>query len=475
MNHHPKGYLMFLSATFLILSCSESPKTATKSASQTVSSDSIVTLAKKAYVYGYPLVIMYETMRSATNVEAPVPNSLSSPQNQFAHFRSFPDATFKDVVKPNNDTYYSTAWLDLSPEPQVLTVPDTKNRYYLLPMLDAYTNVFASPGKRTTGTKADTFLITGPGYRGSVPTGMQQIKAPTSLVWLLGRTQVNSPQDGSSTVKNIQGKYRLTPLSLWGTSYVASKNVVNNSLDKTPPPLRVEKMNVDSFFNLLNVLLAKYPPPPADSMLLNDIAAINIGAGKNFSVKDFDADLQQTLQTVPSTIHKQMREALGKLGTLENGWNVTRSNLGSYGTNYDLRTMISIIGLGCNLNADACYPNCQVDVNGEKLDGSKKYIIHFDKGQAPPANAFWSITMYGADEFLVPNPINRFAIGDRDHLKYNKDGSLDLYIQKDSPGKDKEANWLPSSPTRFSLTMRMYWPKDEFLNGTWKIPGVRPI
>src|SRR6202012_1442098 len=167
-------------------------------------SDSIITLAQQAYIYGFPLVMMYESMRSTTNYESPVENSFLAPVNQFAHFRKFPDAKFRSMVKPNNDTYYSNAWLELSEGPVVLSVPDTNGRYYLLPMFDAYTNVFASSGKRTTGTAAQTFLITDPSFNGTVPEGMQQIKAPTNMVWILARTQVNSPQDGKEIVYPIQ-------------------------------------------------------------------------------------------------------------------------------------------------------------------------------------------------------------------------------------------------------------------------------
>ena len=342
-------------------------------------------------------------------------------------------------------------------------------------MLDAYTNVFASPGKRTTGTAEGNFLITGPDFTGTVPAGMKQIKAPTNMVWILGRTQTNSPTDGATTVKKIQDGYHLTPLSKWGSAYTPDKNIVDTTITKTPPPVLVENMDVESFFNKLNQLIAKNPPASEDAALLSKISAIDIGAGKQFNLANYDAETQTKLKAIPASFHQQMREAAGKTGTLENGWNVTRSGLGSYGTNYQMRALIALIGLGANLNADACYPNCQVDENGEKLNGSKKYVVHFEKGQTPPANAFWSITMYGPDELLVANPINRFAIGDRDQLKYNKDGSLDIYIQNENPGKDKIPNWLPAGKEGFSLTMRIYWPKEEFLNGTWKIPPVKVI
>lgn len=439
----------------------------------TLSPDSVLSLAQQAYIFGYPLVLMYETMRTSTNLEKSVWNSAFAPSNQFGHFRTFPDATFKAVVKPNCDTYYSSAWLDLA-SPLVLTVPNTKGRYFLLPMLDAYTNVFASPGKRTTGTAGDTFLITPPSYSGKVPANMTEIKSPTRMVWILGRTQVNSAADGKNVVHKIQDGYTLTPLEKWGTSYKPEPNKVDPSISNNPP-VYVEKMDISSFFNLMNRLMAENPPSAADVQQLEKLAAIGIGAGKQFSLDAYDEKTQQALKDLPAKVHEGLRNTAGSMGTLENGWNVTRTGIGSYGTNYQLRALLALIGLGANLNADASYPNCQVDVDGNKLNGQNKYVIHFDKDQTPPVNAFWSLTMYGPDELLVDNPINRYVLGDRSPMKFNADGSLDIYIQHERPGKDKEANWLPAPDGPFSVTMRLYWPKESFLNGTWKIPGIRSV
>lgn len=459
----------------LTISCNQPGSKQSKSKNSGLSSDSVIALAEQAYIFGYPLVIMDATKNVSTNFEQPVPNTVLAPVNQFGHFSSFPDASFKDVVKPNNDTYYSCAWLNLKAEPMVLSVPNTNDRYYLLPMLDAYTNVFASPGKRTTGTEAGDYLITGPGYKGTVPANMKEIKALTNMVWILGRTQCNSPQDGATTVKKIQDGYRLIPLSKWGGAFTPEKNKIDTTISKTPPPVLVEKMDIESFFKKLNLLMAENPPAPADSSLMNRLKAIGIGAGGEFNPANYNAETQSKLKAIPESFHRRMREALGKMGTLENGWNVTRTGMGSYGTDYRQRALVALIGLGATLNEDACYPNSQVDDKGEKFNGSDKYVIHFEKGQTPPANAFWSITMYGSDELLVANPINRFAIGDRNELKYNKDGSLDIYIQNENPGKDKVSNWLPAPKEGFSLTMRIYWPKEEFLNGSWKIPPVKVV
>jgi hypothetical protein len=436
--------------------------------------DPIITLAQQAYVYGFPLVMMYESMRSTTNYEKPVYNSFFAPVNQFAHFRTFPDAKFRSMVKPNNDTYYSNAWLDISGEPTVLSVPNTNDRYYLLPMFDAYTNVFASPGKRTTGTAAQTFLITGPEFTGTVPKGMQQIKAPTNMVWILGRTQVNNPQDGKEVVYPIQDGYQLTPLSHYGTDYQPEPHIINPMIAINAPEF-VENMDISTFFNVLNEQLAQNPPPEADSPVLAKLAAIGVGPEKQFELSAFDTSTQATLKGLPAAILDQLRGIVTKGGQHENNWGINRSGVGNYGTDYLVRAIFSLVGLGANLNADASYPNCQLDSNGDRLDGGKNYVLHFEKGQTPPANAFWSLTIYGPDDFLVDNPIDRYSVGDRSDLQYNADGSLDIYIQSEQPEAAKQRNWLPSPKDMFSLTMRIYWPKSSYLDGSWKIPAVKLV
>jgi len=436
--------------------------------------DSIITLAQQAYIYGFPLVMMYESMRSTTNYERPVENSFFAPVNHFAHFRTFPDAKFKSMVKPNNDTYYSNAWLDLVEGPIVLSVPDTNGRYYLLPMFDAYTNVFASPGKRTTGTAAQTFLITGPSFNGTVPDGMQQIKAPANMVWILGRTQVNSLQDGKEVVYAIQDGYKLTPLSHWGTAYQPVPHSVDATIALNAPEF-VENMDISTFFSVLNEQLAKNPPPEADAPVLAKLAAIGIGPGKQFDLSAFDSEIQAALKALPATVLTQLRSIVTKGGKHENNWGINRSGVGNYGTDYLVRAVFALVGLGANLNADASYPNCQLDSNGERLDGAKNYVLHFEKDQTPPANAFWSLTIYGPNDFLVDNPIDRYSVGDRSDLNYNADGSLDVYIQNKQPETTKQANWLPSPESEFSLTMRIYWPKVSYLDGTWKIPAIKLV
>ncbi len=428
-------------------------------------------LGVEAYIYGYPLVLMDATKQMSTNVSQSGENA--APINQFGQKRTFPDDTFNTVVSPNADTLYSFAFLDLSKEPMILSVPDMGNRYYLMEMLDGWTNVFASPGTRTTGnTKAD-FAIVGPQSDGTLPAGIQEIKSPTNMVWIIGRTQTNGREDYAA-VHAIQDKYKLTPLSSWGKSYAPPDNVpIASGVDmKTAPVQQVSKMDATTFFGRLNALMKDNPPVAADVDAVKRFATIGVGRGKTFDLKDLPPSVAQELETsVRDGQAKIIAEARKPHGKTLNGWEFM-DNLGRYGADYLWRAVVALVGLGANLPEDAVYPRATKDVDGQPFNGANRYTIQFAKGQLPPVDAFWSITMYNSNQFFVKNPIQRYAIGDRDKLNFNTDGSLTLYVQNESPGKDKESNWLPAPKDSFNLFMRLYWPKREILSGSWKPPAV---
>jgi len=470
---------LLLGILLAFTSCNNAKKNKAKRDISALSDEEIVNIATKAYVYGYPLILMDLTWKVGTNVEAPGIRTSSAPANQFGHFREFPDHTMTDVVKPNVDTYYSTVFFDLSKEAFVLSVPATE-RYYLLPMLDAYTNVFESPGTRTTGTDAEDFLITGPFWEGEAPEGMTQIKSPTSLVWLLGRTQVNSKEDGATVVKTIQDGYKLVPLKSFGKAYTAPKGVVNEEYKSIVPVKTIEAMPINTFFSEMAALLVKNPPFEGDEAIINDMAKIGIVPGKPFSMDGFSDDLTAKLEAIPKAVDKNFKSIVASQdpGTLINGWGKAYQapNMGNYGTDYNFRALVAYVGLGANLPQDAVYPNTALDGDGNLLDSDSKYVVHFEEDQIPPAKAFWSLTVYNDQNFLAENPINRFALGDRDDLTFNKDGSLDIYVQRDNPGEAKYSNWLPApAEGNFELTLRLYWPKEEVLNGTWTPVPVQKV
>ena len=442
-------------------------------AANALTDDEARALGVEAYVYGYPLVIMDVTRRVMTNV--PKPQMGKAPVNQLLNFRAFPDDIATDVVSPNVDTLYTTAWLDLRKDPMVLSVPEMGKRYYLMQLLDAWTNVFASPGTRTTGNGKGDFAIVGPGFKGKLPAGVKAIKAPTATVWLIGRTQTNG-KDDFAAVHAIQDQYRLTPLSEWGKPYTPPANVpVELGVDTESPPVRqVAALDAEAFFSRLNALMQDNPPAPADAPLLRRVAPLGIAPGKPFELKDMAAAVALP-RSVALAQEKLEAEAKKPHGTLVNGWQILPSNTGNFGTDYDWRAVVAMIAIGANVPADAIYPHATTDAAGQPLTGANRYVMRFPKGQLPPVNAFWSVTMYNEKQLLVKNPIGRYALGDRDKLTFGEDGSLTIYIQHESPGAEKESNWLPAPQDAFNLFMRLYWPKKEILDGKWKVPGVERV
>jgi hypothetical protein len=417
------------------------------------------------------------SMRQSTNVPDGKTVPLRAPINQFAHARTYPRAEDRDVVRYNFDTLYSPAWIDLAPEPIVLSVPDTGGRYYLMPMLDMWTDVFSVVGSRTTGTKAGDYALVAPGWNGTLPDGMTRIVAPTSTIWILGRTQTNGPADYDN-VHKVQDGYKLTPLSQWGKDYVPPVSMPTDPAvdNKTPPLVQVNKMDGVAVLGRLAELMAKYPPHSNDYPIVFRMRRIGLEPGKPFDASKLDPALVETINEAAKDALVDLEQS-GKsgagIGLHVDGWFYQTSTVGTYGTAYKLRGMGALIGLGVNLPEDAVYPASFVDAEGKPYSGANRYVLHFDKGKLPPANAFWSITLYDKDGFQAPNAINRFALGDRDKFQFNADGSLDIYIQNESPGADKESNWLPAPKDEFNLALRLYSPKREALDGPWTPPPVK--
>ncbi len=430
------------------------------------------TLVEKATIFGYPIVLMEITRRVATAVPKLTPEKGKVPANQLLNLVTLPDHTFRDVVRPNVDTLYSIIFLDLLKEPMVLSLPEMGERYYLMEFLDAWTNVFASPGTRTTGSKAGNFAIAGPSWQGKMPEGIKLIKAPTNMAWMIGRTQVDGSDD-LPKVKAIVGQYELVPLSAWGKEYVPSDVTFDPGIDERAPLIQVESMDANTFFQSLADLMVDNPPAKEDAPILDELSAMGLKPGKF----EPNSDITDALKDGKVAGLAKIKASLVTIGESTNGWNIMLEHIGTYGTNYLTRAAVALTGLGANLPEDAIYPvNLGVDSEGAPLSPEHEYVMHFESGSTPPANAFWSITMYDKDGYLVDNPIRRYAIGDRDDLEFNNDGSLDIYIQRKSPGSDKDSNWLPA-PAKgiFTPTMRVYWPKEEMLTGKWKPPGIRRI
>ncbi len=431
-------------------------------------------IAVDAYIYFYPLILMDITRKQSTNIE-PGKEFGKGPMNMFVNVPEYPPADFKGVVRSNFDTLYSIAWLDLTKEPQVVSAPDTNGRYYLLPMLDMWTDVFASPGWRTTGTQVGNFLVTPRGWAGTVPAGFTQIEAPTPYVWIIGRTKTDGPQDYDA-VHKIQAGYKVTPLSEWGKSPKPVEVKIDPSIDmKTPPKTQIDTMSGDNYFPYATELLKLHPPHLTDQPIIARLKRIGFEPGKSFNMSKVDPVVKQALEAAPAAAQSLMEWKVQTLARVVNYWSLNTDTMGVYGNYYLKRAIVAQLGLGANLPEDAIYPLNLADETGKPLDGASKYMIHFEKSATPPVNAFWSLTLYDSDGFQVANSLNRFAVSSWMPFKYNPDGSLDLYFQNESPGADKEANWLPAPKGPFNLTMRLYSPKSDALTGKWNPPPIRKI
>ncbi len=446
----------------------------TPNANNGVSAEEVRRIGVEAYVYLYPLVTMEITRRQMTNVAAGTKPGFG-PMGEFAHVREFPPADFKAVVRPNFDTLYSVAWLDLTEEPMIVSVPDTDDRYYLLPLYDMWTDAFAVPGKRTSGTAAADFAVVAPGWQGNVPDDLEVIHAPTAYVWIIGRTQTNGPADYEA-VHVVQDGYTITPLSNWGQDPQRIEASIDPTVDMDTPPLdQVNGMPAATYFGVAAELLKLHPPHLTDWSTVARIARIGIRPGESFDFDALDPAVRSALEGAPAAGLQLLQATLPRLAKVVNGWQMNTDSIGVYGDFYLKRAIVAMVGLGANPPDDAIYPLNVADADGQPLNGDHDYVLHFDEVELPPVDAFWSVTMYDADGFQAANPINRFAIGDRDDLTFNADGSLDLYIQHDRPGREHESNWLPAPRGPLGVTMRLYAPTSPALDGRWAPPATKRV
>lgn len=424
--------------------------------------------AAEVYVYAYPLVV--------TDITRQV-NAASAPLNTFAHKRTVPDAASVDVVNPNADFLYSQAWLDLSQNPVILSLPDTRGRYFLIALLDAWSNVATSIGTRTTGTEKREFAIVGPRWKGTLPNDVTEIRSPTDLAWLFARVQINGKADRAAASK-MQEQFKVTSLAqrakgaAKGAATPAPARAVVDV--KTDPREQVARMDAAAFFTRVAALLPGNPPARDDQPMLAKIQKLGIVAGQPFDMAKQDPIVAKSIEQGVA----QARDALatGAKGTggadIRNGWVIDRA-LGRWGNDYGRRAVAAMNGLGANAPEDAIFMAARFDAGGLRLDGTNRYVLHFDKEAMPPTDAFWSVSLYGDNRRFVANPVNRHNIGTTDGLKTNADGSLDIYIQNADPGEGKSANWLPAPKGTFNVILRVYWPKPEVVDGRWNAPGIR--
>lgn len=434
-------------------------------------------IAVEAYLYGYPLLTFDMVRQQQTNVVRP--DGEHAPMGQFIRMRTYPAVDNHCCAAPNADTLYTEAWLDVSQEPWIVGIPDMGDRYYIVPMLDGYSNVFMVARPPTTGSKPQTYAITGPNWSGTLPDGVVQVKVPTGMVWILGRIYCTGTPEDYRAVHALQDRFASVPFSAYGKPYQPQAGLVDPSVDMTTA-VRKQVANLDlaAYFTRLARLMKTNPPTDADAPIVARMAQIGLVPGQDFDPHQLGLLDDEALRLVPKLAMLEVGLHLKRQATT-NGWLYFASGVGTFGTDYKLRAMANALGPGWNRPQDAVYPLSQQDANGDTYDGaSRKYVAHIAEGQLPPVRAFWSLTMYDADFFFVPNRLNRNAVSQRDTFRMNPDGSFDLYIQAESPGPEKEANWLPAPRSKFELVLRLYWPTQSppsILDGTWTPPPVMPV
>lgn len=426
-------------------------------------------IAREAYSYLYPLVVMDVTRRQATQKGA---TAMGAPVNTFHHNQAFPPGDFRAVVRPNFDTLYSSAWLDLADGPILLTIGNTQRRYYMLPLYDMWTDTFAVPGSETLAPEGGRFAVVAPGWKGTLPKGVERIDSPTRYVWIIGRVQTNGPAD-YPFVHKIQQAFALAPLNP-GAKGPARAADVPVPADKSPVAI-VNAMSAAEFYETAMRLMVDNPPHFNDQPQLARLGMVGLRAGQGFRFVGLAPSVQQALTQAKTQGPANLLRYAAQGGKQYGGWRTMTTSIGSYGVDYDQRAAVALIGLGANHPVDAIYPRAAADKDGKPLDGANRYVVHFKAGQLPPVRAFWSLTAYNKESYTDPNAIDRYAIGDRDKLTFNTDGSLDLYLQADDPGADKRSNWLPVPRGPFDMNLRLYSPKPEALSGDWPMPVVERL
>ncbi|VGO12456.1 hypothetical protein PDESU_01009 [Pontiella desulfatans] len=463
------GILTLVSALALVLG----------GCSKKVHQSAVVKKAVDAYIYAYPLVTFDMVRRHETNTE--VPTGSGAPMGQLIKMRKYPAVDDHAAAAPNTDTLYTLAWLDVSEEPMVVGVPDMGDRYYMLPLMDGYSEMIDVIGAGVEGEDQKEYLVVSKGWKGEVPAGMMKIESPTAMIWMCGRIYCTGTPEDYAAAHKLQDQVKLYPLSAYGKPYTPPKGVVDPSLDmKAAVKEQLGELSTSDYFSYFAKLLVKNPPHEADTGMLEKLAEIGIVPGEKFDLSAYSDLDQKLLSEVPKLAKLEMGLHLKKQPT-SNGWLYFTEGVGNFGTDYITRGMASFLGPGWNRPHDAIYPLSFNDADGKKYDGAKNnYVLRFEKGELPPVKkvGFWSLTLYDKKMFFVPNSMDRYTLSQRDELIENADGSIEIYIQAESPGKEKEANWLPAPEGQFDLVLRLYGPSQKspsILDGSWTPPAANKV
>lgn len=435
--------------------------------------ETIEEIASEAYLYLLPQVMMEITRRLITSIPKSS-RGVGGAMGTLIRKRDLNEGNSKAVARMNFDFLQVMAWVDVSKEPYVIEVPKMGDRFFTFPFYDMWTECFAAPGTRTSGTGPYTFALCNPEWQGELPKDVDRINVPTSITWGIGRILVFG-EDDFAEVHEIQDQFKMTRLSTW-PEYVEEEFASPGEVDKTIPPIQVLRdMSARDFFLLASDLVANNKPHTTDYGIVKRLRKIGFHIGEKFDVNAQPEEIRNACLLAPTNAMYQIHEILKMTSVELNGWTFNY-NIGVWGNSYVRRAAIAIYGIAANPPEESIYPNCFVDQDGEPLYGSKNYTITFTKNNLPPVSAFWSLTAYDREGFTVPNELERYSIGSRNSLTFSSDGSLTLYIQCESPGKEHENNWLPiSKEGKFNLSLRLYLPKSEALLGEWAPPQVRVV
>lgn len=427
---------------------------------------------EQAYIYTLPLMIMDATNTKMTNtVEA---TSQQAPPNQLFHAKALATAASRNVVTPNVDTIYSQVMLDLSDDAVILELPKT-DRFCMAEVLDAYTNCISLIDAAAFEDSKEAYIFTGRNFTGDIPAGMQRVECPTDLAWVIIRT-ISYGEDDIPNVHAIQQKM---------DSYTLSQ-VYSGETDQKPrgafhdeynfiPAEHVMGMSMEDYFTRANVLMTENPPAPEDAAFLNGLARIGVGPGLSFDGALFGETAAEDWRRIVQGVTASCAEASGHFQVKNGSWNYFGGPIAQFGTEYEYRALIALMGLGANPVSVAVYPKAAVDSEGQRLNGANSYLLHFDKDALPPVKerGFWSVTIYdSSDNLLIDNEIGRYCINDRSDVRYQEDGSLDILIQKEKPDAEWQSNWLPACEGEFHLYLRVYLPEDEVVRNEWSMPMI---
>jgi len=459
-----------ISATLLLFAFGVGLPLSARSAGPSVTPEEARAIAKEAYIYGYPMVDSYR-IQYAYFVDKH-DKSYKAPWNQIKNIPEVYTPADTAIQTPNSDTPYSFAGLDLRAEPIVISVPKIeKKRYYSIQFIDAYTFNFAYVGSRATGNDAGNFLIAGPNWKGEKPAGIKKvIRSETDFDMVLFRTQLFNPAD-IDNVKKIQSQYKVQSLSAFlGKPAPAAAPAV----DWIQPLTQEQEKTSLEFFNILNFVLGYSPTVPSEFELMKRFAKIGVGAGLSFDPAKLAPEIKTAIEQGRTDAWQAFA---GGVKLLDEGKLTSGEVFGTraYLKNNYLYRFLATIGIYGNTKQEAMYPIYRTDAQGKPLTGAERYTLRFAPGELPPVKAFWSLTMYELPQsLLVANPIDRYLINSPmlPGMKKNADGSLTLYLQKDSPGADKESNWLPAPKGPFAMYMRLYWPAEAALDGSWTAPKL---